>query len=112
MPELPEVETVVRELRPRLVGKRIVSVKVGKRDLRRPWLVEWEPCLINRRVLAIRRRGKWIIVDLDHGHRLVIHLGMTGQLTVTNADLPLAKHTHLVFGLGRAGRRNVPREQL
>jgi formamidopyrimidine-DNA glycosylase len=57
----------------------------------------------DRRVLGLRRRGKWILVDLEGRLCLVIHLGMTGRLTVTAAEAPLAPHTHLVFELGRDG---------
>src|SRR5579872_2339210 len=82
MPELPEVETVVRDLRPHLVGRRIAAVEVGTRPLRRPWAKEWGPALEGRRVVEVRRRGKWILIHLDPQQHLVIHLGMTGQLTV------------------------------
>jgi len=105
MPELPEVETVVRELRPRLVGRRIASVKVSRRPLRRRWLPRWAAALAGRRVQEIRRRGKWILVCLDGGRHLVIHLGMTGQLTVVPAHTPLANHTHLVFTLDGGDRQ-------
>src|SRR5262249_59006045 len=80
---------------------RIGSVAAGAKALRRPWSAEWEPLLVGRRVRAVRRRGKWIVIDLAGGASLVVHLGMTGQLTVTPADQPLADHTHLVFGLDR-----------
>jgi formamidopyrimidine-DNA glycosylase len=106
VPELPEVETVVRELRPRLLGRRITAVTVSRRPLRRRWSSEWEQSLVGRKVAAIRRRGKWIILDLGGEGHLVIHLGMTGQLLVTDADAPLAEHTHLVFGLNR-GRKQL-----
>ncbi len=106
MPELPEVETVVRDLRPLLVGRRLASVQVGAKALRRRWSADWEARLIGRRVREVRRRGKWIILVLDHGLYLVVHLGMTGQLTVVPADKPPAPHTHVVFDLDRG------REQL
>jgi formamidopyrimidine-DNA glycosylase len=106
VPELPEVETVVRDLLPLLLGRRIVSVTFGSRPLRRRWLREWDPCLLGRKVHAIRRRGKWILINLGEELHLVIHLGMTGQLTVAPADEPLAKHTHIVLGLDR-GRQHL-----
>lgn len=99
MPELPEVETVVRDLRPLLVGRRVASVKVGRKRLRRRWLAQWGPKLVGLRVREARRRGKWIVLALDGEVHLLIHLGMTGQLTVTAADLPRASHTHVVVGL-------------
>jgi formamidopyrimidine-DNA glycosylase len=105
MPELPEVETVVRELRPCLVGRRIASVKVSRRPLRRRWLPSWASALRGQRIRDICRRGKWILVRLEGGRHLVIHLGMTGQLTVVPADTPLRDHTHLVFSLDRGDRQ-------
>lgn len=100
MPELPEVETVVRELRPRIAGRRIASVRVGRRRLRSPWKRSWGSQLAGRRIEALHRRGKWIVAALEGGARLVLHLGMTGQLRVVPADRPPAPHTHLVLRLG------------
>ena len=105
MPELPEVETVVRDLRPLLVGRRVARVWVGRLALRKPWLRAWHGRVAGRRVKAVRRRGKWIVLDLDDGGRLVFHLGMTGQLTVAPADAPVENHTHLMLDLdGKAGQ--------
>jgi formamidopyrimidine-DNA glycosylase len=103
VPELPEVETVVRDLRPLLVGRRISAVRAGAKPLRKRWQPRWGPLLRGRRVEAVRRRGKWIRIDLDRDLNLVIHLGMTGQLRVMPAEEPLAPHTHLVFDLDRGG---------
>jgi formamidopyrimidine-DNA glycosylase len=100
VPELPEVETVVRDLRPLLVGRRIATVAYGGKMLRRPWLREWTTALVGQRVSEVRRRGKWIVLALAGGPRLVVHLGMTGQLVVMPARTARAEHTHLVFGLG------------
>lgn len=99
MPELPEVETVVCDLRPRLVGRQVQSVRVGRKALRRRWSAAWGPRLVGRRIEAVRRRGKWIVIVLDDGLLLVIHLGMTGQLRVAPAASIRAPHTHLVIGL-------------
>ncbi len=103
MPELPEVETVVRELRPLLVGRKVRSAQAGAKALRRPWDAAWGPRLVGRRVADVRRRGKWIVLDLGADVSLVVHLGMTGRLTVEPARQPPAAHTHLVFGLDRGG---------
>ena len=105
MPELPEVETVVRELRPLLVGRRFASVEVGRRHLRRRWSPDWGGLLVGRRIRGVRRRGKWILVDLADQHHLVIHLGMTGQLTVVPAGEPVAEHTHIVWVIDRGNRQ-------
>jgi len=100
VPELPEVETVVRDLRPLLVGRSFVNIDAGKKALRRKWSRKWEPQLIGRRVDAIGRRGKWILIDLGEPW-LCVHLGMTGQFTVAGA-VPRETHTHLVFTLDDA----------
>jgi formamidopyrimidine-DNA glycosylase len=99
LPELPEVETVVREIRPVLVGRRMTTVRAGKRNLRKPWQRKWAKSLAGRGVVAVTRRGKWIIVEIDGGTFLVVHLGMTGQLTVVPGAAPGNNHTHLVFRL-------------
>jgi formamidopyrimidine-DNA glycosylase len=97
---LPEVETVVRDLRPLLTGRRIAAVRrTTRKALRKPWSARWSGLLLGCRVQAVRRRGKWIVVDLDPAGHLVVHLGMTGQFTAGPADLPLAEHTHVVFDL-------------
>jgi formamidopyrimidine-DNA glycosylase len=98
MPELPEVETVVRDVRPGLVGRRFTALKVSRQSLRRRWLPKWTEQVQHRTIRAVERRGKWILIDLD-GPWLVIHLGMTGQLTVVPASSPVADHTHLIFTL-------------
>jgi formamidopyrimidine-DNA glycosylase len=99
VPELPEVETVVRDLRQLVVGRRFAAVRVGRGRLRRPWQPAWGGRLLGRRVEAVRRRGKWIVVEVDGPGRLLFHLGMTGQLTVAPADAAAPPHTHLVFPL-------------
>jgi formamidopyrimidine-DNA glycosylase len=99
VPELPEVETIVRDLRPQLVGRRLTASRCGDKALRRPWNPAWEADLRGRRVHATERRGKWIVLYLDAERYLLVHLGMTGQLTVVPAAAPLEAHTHLVFNL-------------
>jgi formamidopyrimidine-DNA glycosylase len=98
VPELPEVETVVRDLRPLLIGRTFARIEVGKKTLRRKWSRSWGAQLLGKRVAAIQRRGKWILIDLGEPW-LLVHLGMTGQFTVAAAELPRGTHTHLVFTL-------------
>jgi formamidopyrimidine-DNA glycosylase len=105
VPELPEVETVVRDLRPQLVGRRLASLRKGPHRLRKPWRTGWDALLVGSRVRALRRRGKWIVLDLDGERHLVVHLGMTGQFTVADADAEVPAHTHLVFGLDGGERQ-------
>ena len=98
VPELPEVETVVRDLRPRLVGRTIRGLEVSGKALRTAWSEGWAKRLRRRTVRAVERRGKWILVDLDTPW-LLVHLGMSGQFTVVDADQPRQSHTHVVFAL-------------
>ena len=94
MPELPEVETVARGLRRTIVGRRILSVRLGKTDfIDDPAALELH--LPGRQIEAVERYGKFIAMRLDRGY-LVVHLGMTGkQLN----DAPLTKWTHAIFTL-------------
>ena len=99
MPELPEVETVVRDLRPLLIGQRIGSIHISKKKLRRPWQKKWNHQLLGATVEAIRRRGKWMILDFrDEQFHLLVHLGMSGQFTVVDSTLPVGDHLHVWFG--------------
>jgi formamidopyrimidine-DNA glycosylase len=101
MPELPEVETVVRGLRLSLPGRQIVGVRLGKTDfIDDPAALERE--LPGYRIAAVERHGKFIALRLEKEQaraQLLIHLGMTGQLAPRRADEPLAPHTHVVFAL-------------
>jgi formamidopyrimidine-DNA glycosylase len=99
VPELPEVETVVRDLQSLVVGCRLTAVTVSKQALRKQWAPAWKRHLAGQMVETVLRRGKWIFLTLDRGWTLVIHLGMTGQLTVVPATAPRANHTHVVFTL-------------
>ena len=69
------------------------------RPLRQRWQPAWTARLKNRRVEVLRRRGKWIVAELDGGFALLIHLGMTGQLRVLPKVESVAQHTHLIFDL-------------
>src|SRR5687767_11878939 len=97
MPELPEVETVVRTLRPKLVGKTISRVRLHRNDILTPADVDLPGLLTGTAISAIDRRGKRIIFTLENDQRFYIHLGMTGRLTVEPPDAPVLKHTHLVI---------------
>jgi formamidopyrimidine-DNA glycosylase len=98
VPELPEVETVVRDLRPYLTGRQVVRVWIGDKRLRGSCSADWSGHLVGRTIKTLRRRGKWILIDLDHG-LLVVHLGMTGRLTAGTASRPVEEHTHFVADL-------------
>src|SRR5687768_14276863 len=64
MPELPEVETIVRDLRPLLAGRAITGVRHSRQKLRRPWKPAWNADVTGTRFEGLRRRGKWILLDL------------------------------------------------
>jgi formamidopyrimidine-DNA glycosylase len=99
VPELPEVETVVRDLRPLVAGCHLTSITVSKQALRKKWSPAWKRALVGQQVQTVVRRGKWIGIQLDRGWTLVIHLGMTGQLTAVPTVTPRQAHTHVVFAL-------------
>ena len=82
MPELPEVETVKRGLQPSVEGRRFTFVKTRRADLRIPFPDNFESRLTGRRVIRLWRRAKYILLDLDDGETLVIHLGMSGRIGV------------------------------
>ena len=110
MPELPEVETTRLGLVPRVVGRRIRGVVVRERRLRWPVPANLASRLGGERVRAIRRRGKYLLFDFDAGH-LLVHLGMSGSLTVVPAGRPARRHDHVDLALdsGEVVRLNDPR---
>ena len=97
MPELPEVQTVVSMLAPRIVGARVAAVHLHRPDILTPAKVDLVRLLTGARIHSISRRGKRIIFELDDGNRFYIHLGMSGRLTLEDRHAPLVKHTHLVL---------------
>lgn len=100
MPELPEVETIVADLRPHLTGRTIVRCELNFPTIvRHPEPELFIDSVAGMRIADVRRRGKYILIDLENDLLLVVHLGMTGQLRLVDADKPLEKHTHAVFTL-------------
>ncbi|MBC7226466.1 MAG: bifunctional DNA-formamidopyrimidine glycosylase/DNA-(apurinic or apyrimidinic site) lyase [Thermoflexales bacterium] len=113
MPELPEVETLARELRDILIGRSIVRVGVcWPRTIAAPDPETFARRLAGRRIQEIRRRGKWLLLGLDGGEWLLVHLRMSGRLAVEGADAPEDIHTRVVFHLddGRRLRFSDPRK--
>lgn len=89
MPELPEVETVRRGLESALPGRRIVAVVAPAHEPTwQAWQAAWQAALTGRAIRAVRRRAKFLILDLDDDLALVVHLRMTGTLTVNEAGDP------------------------
>ncbi|HLI23945.1 MAG TPA: bifunctional DNA-formamidopyrimidine glycosylase/DNA-(apurinic or apyrimidinic site) lyase [Acidimicrobiales bacterium] len=106
MPELPEVETIRRDLDKQFLGKRIKAVEVtGSRTLRRhndPG--EFVARLEGRKLAATLRRGKYLLLRLDSGDVVVVHLGMSGQLLRADPREPVPKHTHVIVTFAGAGQ--------
>ena len=101
MPELPEVETVRRTLTP-AVGRKITaawSSGLGLHMGRKPPLAALRG-LVGAKVVALRRHGKYLLVDTDAGKSILVHLGMTGRLRVVPAADARERHTQVVIGLG------------
>ena len=111
MPELPEVQTVVTTLAPRVIERLVARVQLLRGDIVTPPAHDLASSLTERRITQLTRRGKRIVFTLDDGNCFYIHLGMTGQLTAEPADRELRKHTHLILELdsGETVRFRDPR---
>jgi formamidopyrimidine-DNA glycosylase len=100
MPELPEVETVRMGLLPMLEGHKFVKVETRRGDLRVPFPKDFAKRLTGRHVRRLWRRAKYLLAELDRGETLVIHLGMSGRMSVYaegRAPTGLGKHDHVVM---------------
>lgn len=104
MPELPEVETTVRGLATVLKGEVLTHVEPRRADLRRPIPVDLRQRLQGARVLDLRRRAKYGLIDTDRGDTLIFHLGMSGRWIID--PIEIGRHGHLVLETG-ASRRLV-----
>lgn len=100
MPELPEVEVVRLSLRPRLLDRQLGIVTTRAPALREPLDHAALGGLAGARVLELRRRAKYLLIDVEDDRTLVVHLGMSGRFTVVPPDEALAKHEHLSIALG------------
>ncbi|MDG2294373.1 MAG: bifunctional DNA-formamidopyrimidine glycosylase/DNA-(apurinic or apyrimidinic site) lyase [Paracoccaceae bacterium] len=112
MPELPEVETVLRGLAPVLEGRTIVKAKVNRPDLRWPFPENMAGRINGQKIHRLWRRSKYILVDLSSGETLLVHLGMSGRILISGDPLgkfvhdhPAAqKHDHVVFDIDNGAR--------
>ncbi|MCL6286126.1 bifunctional DNA-formamidopyrimidine glycosylase/DNA-(apurinic or apyrimidinic site) lyase [Ruegeria sp. 2012CJ41-6] len=112
MPELPEVETVRRGLLPAMEGVILKRTEVNRPDLRWPFPDRMAERLSDVRVDRLRRRSKYLLLDLSSGETLLVHLGMSGRMTVSGDPLgqflhehPMPeKHDHVVFHMGNSAR--------
>lgn len=96
MPELPEVETVMLGLAARLDGRRIVRAELARGDLRRQVPAGFAAALRGARVTGFRRRAKYILMRLDSGRSVLLHLGMSGRILIAR-DAEPPPHEHLVM---------------
>ena len=101
MPELPEVETIVRELKKVLISRKIINV-----EIKEPLLigfpgnsVQFKEGIVGQKIINVSRRGKYIILVLSEEKRMIIHLRMSGKLLFKNSYDRYGKHTHIVFKL-------------
>ncbi len=112
MPELPEVETVKNGLEPVMRGNRIKSVNVRRAGLRFPFPENMAARLTGNRVEGLKRRAKYILISLDSGEILLVHLGMTGRFTIYNGETgsghvpgvfyhqsDIGAHDHVIFDM-------------
>ncbi len=100
MPELPEIETVKLGLEKTVLGSVIISTKISRRDLRFPIEEKFEKLILNKRVLAVGRRSKYILLFLNNKTTLVLHLGMSGKINViikNESDYLAKKHDHIIM---------------
>ena len=113
MPELPEVETVRRGLEPALVRHALTRVTVNRGDLRVAFPPRFAERLAGQRVLRMRRRAKYLLLDFENGETLVMHMGMSGRFTIHGPKVQTrpgrfhnkapedgsgnGKHDHVVF---------------
>ena len=100
MPELPEIETVKLGIEKTVLGRVIISTKILRRDLRFPIEENFEKLILNKRVLGIGRRSKYLLFFLNKKTTLVLHLGMSGKISVrlkSECEYTLKKHDHLIM---------------
>ena len=119
MPELPEVETVRRGLAPAMEGRIIEKLELRRADLRFPFPLDFAEAVKGRRIVALGRRAKYLLIDLDDGMTIVAHLGMSGSYRVeeestveTPGDFHLPRnaaaiHDHVVFHLSDGQARVI-----
>jgi len=105
MPELPEVETYVRELAPILHGRQVTGAQLlWPRTIAAPSAPEFAHQIVGERFAAFGRRGKYMLLGFESGVTLMVHLRMTGHLLVEATPAPIARHTHVVLDLDDGSR--------
>ncbi|MEA3240444.1 MAG: bifunctional DNA-formamidopyrimidine glycosylase/DNA-(apurinic or apyrimidinic site) lyase [Pseudomonadota bacterium] len=101
MPELPEVETVARVLHPHLLGRKMTRVDVLTDKLRKP-LAPFKqklPDVLDKEIIKISRRAKYIVLEFTGMRVMLLHLGMSGSLKIVPGELPVEKHERIIWFL-------------
>ncbi|NDE89855.1 MAG: bifunctional DNA-formamidopyrimidine glycosylase/DNA-(apurinic or apyrimidinic site) lyase [Alphaproteobacteria bacterium] len=105
MPELPEVETVMRGLSAVLVDNRFVSIEQRRKDLRFPLPKNMADVLCGEIIIGLSRRAKYILIHFKHEQSLIVHLGMSGRMVIDDGTSDLQKHDHVIFHVAKGGDR-------
>jgi len=105
MPELPEVETIRRELEKEVVGRKVKSVDVtGKKSIKRQSPEDFITGLVGAKITGSQRKGKYLLMPLDNGQVLIVHLRMSGQLRRATPKDEVEKHTHVTITFTQGGQ--------
>ncbi len=103
MPELPEVETTRRGIEPHVTGALVREITIRRRDLRHP-VPDSLSGLEGSRILGVRRRSKYLLLEMEDASTILIHLGMSGSLRIVPLSEPWKKHDHVAITLGGGGQ--------
>ena len=111
MPELPEVETIKKALKPHLLGHKVERIDTFIESVRYSLAPLKSPALLHQEIIAIRRRARYLIIELNNKHCFIIHLGMSGSLRVVPQNAERLKHEHVIWCLddGMTLRFDCPR---
>ncbi len=97
MPELPEVETTCNGIRPHIIGKTVTDVIIRQNQLRWPITDNLRELLLGQSIESVNRRAKYCLLKTNYTETVIIHLGMSGSLRITDTDNPAEKHDHVDF---------------
>ena len=98
MPELPEVETIRRGLRPILEGQKLISVIVRRGSLRIPFPKNFSKKLLGKKIISLKRRAKYLLMHIEGGDVVIMHFGMSGNFQILKSNIPKpGKHDHVDF---------------
>ncbi|MFY9589454.1 bifunctional DNA-formamidopyrimidine glycosylase/DNA-(apurinic or apyrimidinic site) lyase [Rickettsia endosymbiont of Halotydeus destructor] len=99
MPELPEIETLKNSLEQKLIGLAIKNIEQKRDNLRYKLSSNLAAEILYANILIVRRRAKYLIIDLNNGYSLIVHLGMSGRFTLQPYDYKIKKHDHIILDL-------------